>query len=108
MSAEGRITCTPPVIDVDGSLWSVFVTGQGSDAGISIQVCDGIGDGRLDGSRGHPFDGEWHDGGGDIHLHLDRAAAHRLLCQLSKALDDSEYVAAMGRTVSARADGVPL
>ncbi len=97
--ASDRITCTPPVIDVDGSLWSVFVIGQGLAVSVAIQVCDGVDHGPDYNS--HDYDGEWHDG--DTHLFLDRAAASRLLGQLGQALDDSDYVAA-----KARADGLPF
>ncbi len=99
--ASDRITCTPPVIDIDGSLWSVFVTEQGPDAHVAIQVCDGCDYGPD--FKSHGYDGEWHDG--DTHLFLDRAAANWLLGQLRQALDDSDYVAAKA---SARADGLPF
>jgi len=77
-----RLTGSLPVIDIDGALWSVFVTRQGFDAEIAIQVCDGLSRGP-DGVHSHQFDGEWHDG--DIHLFLDTDAANRLLCLLREA-----------------------
>jgi hypothetical protein len=73
-----------PVIDIDGSLWSVFVRNQGPDAEIMIQVCDGI-DFADKPLGSHQFDGEWHDG--DLHLFLDTEAAYRLLTQLRDAFD---------------------
>lgn len=77
-----RLTGTPPVIDIDGALWSVFVADQGPDAQIGIQVCDGLSHGP-DGCHSHEYDGEWHDG--DLHLFLDNDAANRLLSLLSEA-----------------------
>lgn len=77
-----RLTGTPPVIDIDGAMWSVFVTDQGPDARIAIQVCEGFSH-RPDGCSFHDYDGEWHDG--DIHLFIDNDAAYRLLSLLREA-----------------------
>jgi hypothetical protein len=88
MSGYKRMTNTPPVIDVDGSLWTVMARNQGPGVEVGIQICDGF---DLDENReqpclDHEFDGEWHDG--DTHLFLDNDAASRLLQQLQQAFHD--------------------
>ena len=87
MPGYKRITSTLPIVDIDGSLWSVFVRNQGLDAEIAIQVCEGFDfdPKREDPCRSHEFDGEWHEG--DTHLFLDTDAASRLLAQLRDAFD---------------------
>lgn len=80
-----RLFGTPPIVDVDGSLWSVFVTDQGPDATIAIQVCDGFTVDKDGRPHSHPFDGDWHEG--DLHLFLDNANADRLFFQLREAFD---------------------
>ena len=86
MTDYTRITSTVPILDIDASLWSVFVRNQGSDAEIMIQVCDGFDfDPKSEQPHhSHEFDGEWHDG--DLHLFLDTDAASRLLTQLRDAI----------------------
>ncbi len=87
MADYKRITSTLPIVDIDGSLWSVFVSNQGPDAEIAIQVCDGfdVDPSRRQSHRSHEFDGEWHEG--DLHLFLDTDAASRLLAQLRDGFD---------------------
>lgn len=75
--ASQRITSTPPVVDVDGAMWTVSVDSDG----VFISICEGFGsDGSL-----HRFDGEHHDG--DTLLILDRANTFRLWHQLDEALE---------------------
>jgi hypothetical protein len=82
------MTCTPPVIDIDGSMWSVFVRDQGPDASVAIQVCEGFdyNENRSPAARIHQFDGDFHEG--DLHLFLDNDAAARLLTQLGWAFSE--------------------
>lgn len=74
-----RIVSTPPIVDIDGSLWSLFT---GENNVICIAVCDGTG---PDGEP-HDFDGQCHEG--DLTLFLDEANVGRLLDQLRSALID--------------------
>ena len=106
MAGYQRIVNTPPILDGDGSLWTVSVCNQGPDATIVIQVCDGITTTARDAEQGsdyqtHDFDGEFHNG--DLHLFLDNAAAYRLLFQLEHAFADTTP----GRPTAAGADAEP-
>ena len=87
MAKYKRVTNTPPVIDIDGSMWTLFVRNRGFDAEIAFQICAGFDFDaeRETPCRSHKFDGEWHEG--DTHLFLDNDAAIRLLCQLQHAFD---------------------
>lgn len=113
MAGYVRMTCTPPVIDIDGSMWSVFVRDQGPDASLLIQVCEGFDHdaNRTPAVRNHEYDGEFHDG--DLHLHLENDAAYRLLFQLQTAFDDpgrtAGIIEALSEVIGVRAnrDGEP-
>lgn len=74
-----RIVSAPPVVDLDGALWSVFT---GEDGAVCISICDGTG------PRGetHDFDGNCHPG--DLTLFLDEPNTGRLLELLRSALLD--------------------
>lgn len=88
-----RITCTLPVIDIDGALWTLWASDPGPDAEVAIQICEGFDFGpQSDTYRSHEYDGKWHEG--DMHLFLDNDAAHRLLSQLRNAFDHREHHAA--------------
>ena len=82
-----RLTNTPPIVDIDDSLWTVFVLNRGLDAEVAIQICDGFDfdRDRQKSIRYHKFDGGWHEG--DMHLFLGNDAAVRLLCQLQHAFN---------------------
>jgi hypothetical protein len=87
MAGYVRITSTLPIIDVDDSLWTLYVRDPGPDASIAIQICDGFDyDEKRDPAvRNHEFDGEFHEG--DVHMFLDADAASRLLGQLAWAFN---------------------
>jgi hypothetical protein len=108
MAGFVRMTNTPPVIDVDGALWSVFVSDQGADASLVIQICGGFDHdaNRIPAVRNHEFDGEFHDG--DLHLYLENDAAYRLLFQLQAAFDEPDRTAglveAMAEVIDVRAN----
>jgi hypothetical protein len=90
MAKYMRLTNTPPIVDIDDSLWTLFVRNRGFDAEVAIQICTGFDfdPDREQPYRAHKFDGEWHEG--DTHLFLETDAALRLLGQLQYAFGTGE------------------
>jgi hypothetical protein len=90
MAKYMRLTNTPPIVDIDDSLWTLFVRNRGFDAEVAIQICNGFDfdRDREKPYRAHKFDGEWHEG--DTHLFLENDAALRLLGQLQYAFASGE------------------